>query len=415
MLAQQRLKLMVLAVVIVALLAAVTILTHNSFTRPYPSLNDFMSRWEGARSYWRDGLNPYSDEASLNIQVRIYGRAVEEGEDPGFFAYPFYTVFVVGPLVNTTYAWASAVWMVLLEACLVASVFLLINLFDWKPKPLVLGLLVLWSLFFYPSARGLLLGQPGHLVYLLEIVAIWALVKGRDDVAGVALAFSTIKPQMGFLIVPFLLLWGLRARRLRFLISFGAVFGGLMLASFLLQPTWLSDWITQIQRYPSYTALGSPVWIVMQQTLGLGDAGEWAVNLVFYALMLWAWFGVLVQQHHERFLWAVVVTLVVTHLVAPRTATPHYVIFMLPLVFFFRELVQRFRRQGSLYVSLILVALLVLPWLHFLLTVEGEFEHPTVYLPLPFAMVFLIWITRKLWWAKAPRPAETANTKTQHA
>ena len=415
MLAQQRFRLILLAVVVVALLAAVTILTHNSFTRPFPGLNDFMSRWEGARSYWQDDLNPYSDEASLNIQVRIYGRAVEAGEDPGFFAYPFYTVFMVWPVVNVSYAWASAVWMVLLEACLVASIFLLLSLFNWRPKPLVLGLLVLWSLLFYYSARGLLLGQPGHLVYLLEIIAVWALVKGHDEVVGAALALSTIKPQMGFLIVPFLLLWALRVRRWRFLIAFMGVFGGLMLASFLLQPTWLNDWITQIQRYPSYTALGSPVWIIMQNYLGLGSAGEWAVNLVFYGLMLWAWYGVLIERRSERFLWAVVVTLAVTHLVAPRTATPHYVVFILPLIFFFREISQRFRRRGSLYVALILLALLVLPWLHFLLTVDGEFEHPTVYLPLPFTMVILIWITRKLWWAKAPQPAETRTIDAQNA
>ena len=69
--------------------------------------------------------------------------------------------------------------------------------------------------------------------------------------------------------------------------------------------------------------------------------------------------------------------------------------------------------MGNLYVALLLLALLVLPWLHFLVTVEGEFEHPTVYLPLPFLMVILIWITRRLWWARAPRPAENLLTDIQ--
>src|SRR5690606_9276565 len=107
--------------------------------------------------------------------------------------------------------------------------------------------------------------------YFLEVLAIWALVKGRDEWAGLALALSTIKPQMGFLIVPFLLLWGLHAQRWRFVLWFAGVFGVLMVASFLLQPTWISDWITQIQQYPSYTALGSPVWIITDYMLGLGS------------------------------------------------------------------------------------------------------------------------------------------------
>jgi hypothetical protein len=388
---------MLIVLTVVALLAGMTVLTHNNFTAPYPGLNDFMSRWEGARSYWIDGLDPYGDAASLNIQNQIYGRPVQEGEDPGFFAYPFYTLFFVWPLVHTSYAWASAVWMVLLAACLVASVFLILNLFDWRPKPLVLGLLILWSLLFYFSARGLILGQPGLLVYFLEIAALWAIAKGHDRSAGVALAFSTLKPQMGFLIVPFLLLWGVRARRWRFVMAFTGVLGVLVVASFLMQPSWLGDWIAQIQRYPSYTALGSPVWIVTQYYLGLGSIGEWAVNLIFYGFMLWTWYGVLVQGRTDRWLWAAVVTLTVTHLVAPRTATPHYVVFMLPIIFYFREIVRANRRWGSVFVVLIIAALVFLPWMHFLLTVEGEFEHPTVYLPLPFAMVILLWLTRKLW------------------
>ena len=60
-----------------------------------------MSRWEGVRSYWRDGLNPYGEAASANIQQRIYGRMAADDEDPGYFAYPFYTVFVLLPLVFT--------------------------------------------------------------------------------------------------------------------------------------------------------------------------------------------------------------------------------------------------------------------------------------------------------------------------
>jgi hypothetical protein len=361
-----------------------------------------MSRWEGARSYFVDGLNPYGDEASLNIQERIYGRAVVEGEDPGYFAYPFYTVFLVLPVVYTTYAWASAVWMVALEACLIAALFILFDLFQWKPKPWLLGLLLLWTLIFYYPARGLILGQPGLLVYFLEILTIWALFRRMDRVAGFALAISTLKPQMGFLIVPFLLLWALRMRRWRFLLAFGGLFAALMVISFLLQPTWLSDWLAQVRIYSSYTALGSPVWIITEYYLHLGPVGEWVVNLVFYAFMLWAWFQVVIQGRHERWLWACAVTLAITHLVAPRTATPHYAAFILPLVFYFAEWTRRNRKQGSLWVALTLMVLTVIPWVHFVATVEGEFEHPTVYLPLPFIIVALLWFTRRQWWQRAP-------------
>jgi hypothetical protein len=393
---ESRSQKLVLLLVALVVFAVVVVGIHNIFTARYPGLNDFMSRWEGARSYWIDGLNPYGEQASLNIQTRIYGRAAVQGEDPGYFAYPFYTVFLVWPLVYLPYSWASAVWMALLAASLIGSLLLLLNLLRWQPGAPLLAALALWALFFYFSARGLILGQPGTLVVFLEILAIWGLARGQNRLAGAALALSTLKPQMGFLIVPFLLLWGWRARRRSFLAAFAAVFGAALLASFALLPSWLGDWLAQLSLYPSYTALGSPVWIVTQYYLGLGSVAEYAVTAALAGLMLWAWWGVLVGKKDTRLLWTLALTLTVTHLIAPRTATPHYVVFFLPLVFYFSRLARWW--WGGLWVALLLAALVLLPWLHFVATVTGEFEHPTLYLPLPFGILLLLWPTRRMWW-----------------
>lgn len=393
----------------------VTIGTYNTFTKPFPGHNDFLSRWEGARSYWVDGLNPYGDEASLNIQKAIYGRAVVEGEDPGFFAYPLYTAFLVYPIVQMDYSWASAIWMTLLEACLIGALLLSFSLFSWKPKPLMLGALLLWTLFMYFSARGLLLGQPGHVVYFLHVLALWALHKKNDTLAGVALTLSTIKPQMGFLLVPFLLLWGLRVKRWYFVGVFGVSFGLLMGLSFLLVPSWMSDWLAQIALYPTYTELGSPVWILGNYPWlgvdaitekwrvdgGFGDTIQLVINTFLAVFMLWTWFDVLLKRKTERFMWSVMITILVTHLIAPRTATPHYVVFIMPLVFYLRELTNVKIRHGNILAGLLLLVLFIVPWVHFLLTVEGEFEHPTVYLPIPFLMLGVLWYTRSMWWNRA--------------
>jgi hypothetical protein len=408
-------QILFLSFVLLLLIGFNVIGLHHFLTAPYPGHNDFMSRWEGARSFWVDGLNPYGEEASLNIQERIYGRAAQIDEDPGYFAYPFYTAFVVLPLVFTDYAWASAVWMVVLEACLIGACVLLINLFRWRPPPLLLALVLIWTLVDYFGSRGLLLGQPGLLVYFLEVLTIWGLWRGNaqgdartDILAGIALAVSTLKPQMGYLFVPFLLLWSIRYRRGRFMAAFIGTMGGLLGVSFLLQPSWLSDWLRQVNNYSSYTALGSPVWIVTQYYLGLGVIGEWALSVPLYGLMLWAWYSVLMQGKQERLLWVMVLTLTITHLVAPRTATPHYVVFTIPLLFYFRTLAHRDRRYGHLWVISILLLMTVLTWVHALTTVVNKFEHPTVYLPLPFTMLILLWLTRRLWWSFTPDAKDRA-------
>ena len=397
-----------IAAAIIMLLILNSVATYSLLTSRWPGHNDFMSRWEGARSYWQDGLNPYNAQASLQIQEAIYGRAALPSEDPGYFAYPFYTVFPLWPLVQVSYGWASAMWMVLLEAGLILALVLLLNHIQWRPAPLILGALILGSLLAYYPARGLLLGQPGLAVYVLEIVCLWALGQKRYGLAGAALALSTIKPQMGYLIVPFLLLWGLVTQHWRFVGFFTLTFGLLMGLSFLLMPSWFGDWLGQLSLYTGYTELGSPVWIVSHYPwLGIiPETGKWGIlggfggvieailTIGLYGFLLWSWFTAIIQKKHERFLWVVALTLTITHLVAPRTATPHYVVFTLPLIVWLKDIA----RKSTIFPLLIILLVIVLPWMHFMLTVTNKFEHPAVYVPVPFLTLALLWVTRRRWW-----------------
>ena len=97
-------------------------------------------------------------------------------------------------------------------------------------------------------------------------------------------------------------------------------------------------------------------------------------------------------------MWVLMVTLTITHLVVLRTATTHFVVFCIPLVFYLKLISQRDRRRGHLWVIGILLASLVITWTHFLLTVHDSLEHPTLFLPATFGMVILLWVTRKAWW-----------------
>ncbi|KAA3646436.1 MAG: DUF2029 domain-containing protein [Chloroflexi bacterium] len=414
------------SIVVLMLFVLNVIFTHNSLTAPYPGHNDFLSRWEAARSYWVDGLNPYGAEASQNIQQSIYGRTATDTEDPGFFAYPFYTVFLLLPLVFTNYAWASAIWMVLLEVCLIVSLILIINHFNWRPSLFLLGALMVWTVISYFPARGLILGQPGLLIYLLEVFAIWALAHKNDRWAGITLAVSTIKPQMGYLIVPFLMLWALRERRWNFFGSFVATFAVLIAASFALQPSWMTDWLAQVSIYTSYTQIGGPAWVIsnwlwmsINPRTGIwevvGGYGHWIELLIsgsLYAYLGWLWYQVLWLRKQERFMWTVVMTLTITHLVAPRTASPHFVVFIIPMLFYFRHLIQQYGEgRGTIYSLVVLAILFIQGWLHFLFTVEGEFEHPTIYLPIPILVFLLLILTRQLWWHdKLDRFRQITNT-----
>jgi hypothetical protein len=382
--------------ILLMLVVVNVIATHDILTEPHPGHNDFLTVWEAGRSFWRDGLDPYSDATTLNIQTRIYGRPAQGDEFPNYYAYPLYTLWLMLPLDFTNFAWASAIYMVASEVCFIVALLLLLDLFGWKPPPWLLAVLLLWSLLHYFAARGLILGQMSNVVYLMQVLVLWALARDRDRLAGVMLALSTMKPQMGFLLVPFLLLWGLQTRRVAFVATFVGVWIALMISSFVLQPDWMQGWTDQLREYPNYTEIGAPTNIIMQDYLGLGALGEWLANAALWGVMLWAWYSVLLGGHAERLDWTIVLTLTVTHLSALRTATPHFVIFTIPLVFYLRQIGRRRKRNG--WIALFLLATIIVFWGQFLLTVDDSFEHTSMYVVVPITVLVVLWITRRHWW-----------------
>jgi uncharacterized membrane protein len=136
----------------------------------------------------------------------MYGRPALPSEDKAAFAYPIYVVLVTWPLCLTAnFATVYAIAMTTLILCLVLSAILAREAVGWQPRGWLWIWCLVWIVMMYPNARTVLLGQPAGVVSVLLIGALAAMRRGRDVLAGVALALSTIKPQMAVLIVPWLL------------------------------------------------------------------------------------------------------------------------------------------------------------------------------------------------------------------
>ena len=167
-----------------------------------------------------------------------------------------------------------------------------------------------------------------------------SLQAGWESWAGVCLALTTAKPQMSFLFVPALLLWAVMQRRGRFLLSFAAAMGALLLASFAVYPSWLADAGRATASYFESQPFPPPVAL-----LGKAVAGEHegAVTLVLVVLLLaglaWSWW----RERHVQPLpvWSIGFTLVVTTLIAPRTSLVNQVMLLLPQTMVLRDLAAR--------------------------------------------------------------------------
>lgn len=387
-----------LVVVALMLLVATLTVANYRFSIASPGGNDFLGRWNAAQYWLVRGVNPYDTQVSQATQRLFYGRLADtkHGEETGDFIYPLPAMLFFGPFGLLPYTLARALWMTLLELCLPTLVLMGIRLARWKTSGPMLAALMLFSALWYHGLRAVIVGQFAVIEAVLITAALLAIQRKHDIVAGILLALSLSKPQMVVFLLPFILVWAVYGRRWALLggtLISSAVLTGLSLA---LIPNWPVLWLRQLVAYPGYAYLGPPVEILAQM---LPRGARW-VNLIASGLVLlgmgWAWiraFG----RGERTFLWTSQATLVVTNLVAFRTATTNYVVLLPALILILSVWQSRWGRKGAAAIYLCLLALLGGLWALFLATVVGNTESPAMYIPLPFLLLLgLLWVR---WWA----------------
>jgi hypothetical protein len=373
--------------------------TYWGLASRLPGANDFHVSWRATQAWLQEGLDPYGPATTRLIQIDHFGRPQPPGEPQYAFAYPFYTVLPIIPLTWLPYAWAEAIWLTGLQVAAVTLAVLALRNYGWWPAPLLVAGWILWFIALYPTTRALFLGQWSLPVAAFLAASLWALKKKQDGWAGFFLALTTGKPQVVFLTLPWLLWWTAWQRRWRVWLSFGGTLATLLATSLLLMPDWPIRFVQSLREYVDYTPVASPLqilanltWPDMAPTI---EATGILVLLGYVAFYAW--------KHREstgRALdWLTGLTLIVTCLIAVRTSTTNQIVLVLPLAFALRHLPVRHRYA---WIVLILSTLLVVPWLVFLMTVEGRAEQPITYLPLPF--LFTAWFILGRRQMEAARP-----------
>lgn len=390
---------------LVILFMILVVAVHELFTADAVGANDFYPRWRGAQLFWQESIDPYSDEATAVIQTDMYGRLANPDEDQVLFVYPFYVVFVLMPLtwLPVSYSWIQAIWLTVMIGSLITAVIITLRLLEWSMPPWLLALTLVWTILFYNSTRTIILGQFAALIFLWFAAALLMFKQERYGWAGILLALTTIKPQMTLFIIPALMLWALWQKKWRLIFGFGAAMLALLAASFLLLPSWLNSFIAQVNAYPGYTVTPSPMWIITQYYFSfLGKPGEIALTISLGLYMFYLWWKLLkIPAYTREMLLILGVTMIVNAVVLVRTATTNYIILYIPLLLCLQLVTERFRR-GKLYVALFYVFSLITMWVLFLSTIQGDFEHPIMYLPLPITLLILF-----IWGLQHDTPSKT--------
>lgn len=405
---KRNLQILLLIVLFIVLFVG-AIALHYQFVKQVPGGVDSIPRWVGTHAWVYEGISPYSEEVTNRSQRMVNGRLSLPGEDKLRFAYPFYVMFYYLPVIWLEYDLARAISMVVLELALVSLAIFSFRTYRWSPPPWLAALTIVWTVLFYHGTRTIILWQFAGISAGLIALSIWAIKERRDVLAGVALALASPKPQMVFLLLPLVGLWGLTTKRWKIPAAMTVTMSLLVGLSFLFLPSWLSEMQAQLNDYTNYTYIGSPINVLTTIVFPfLGAPVEWTINAILVIWLLWEWWRVRTSDS-GRFDWVMALTLLITNLVVVRTATTNYVMMLPALFYLFAAFVRARGRRANKWIALIELGLFVGLWALFAFTVEGSAETWPIYLPLPLGLLLALIVFRPKPTPTLPSPKYDAN------
>jgi hypothetical protein len=334
---------------------------------PRGNLSDLYPRWLGTRELLLHHRNPYTAEVTRDIQIGYYGRPLDanrpgDPKDQMGFAYPLYVIFLIAPTITFPFSSVRFVahWFFILLTAL--SVPLWLRATQWRVSPVSTATLVTLTLGTLPAVQGIKLEQLSLLVGGMVAVCVLLLVSNSLVLAGVLLAFATIKPQLVLFMVAWLLLWacGNYSARKRFFWSFGLTMTTLFAAAEFVLPGWLGRFVKAMAAYREYT--GRPVSILA--VLTTPAVGLFLSGLMLLVLAVVCWRARQACAGDPTFALVSALVLAVSVVVIPMTSLYNQIL-LLPAVLLLVRHARFLWRKDRLTRLLCVISgsLMVWPWL----------------------------------------------------
>jgi Glycosyltransferase family 87 len=298
---------------------------------PRGNLSDLYPRWLGARELLLHHRDPYSAEVTREIQAGYYGRVLDPARsgdpmDQQAFAYPAYVVFLLAPTIRLPFGSVQLVFYWALWLIMGASVLLWLRAQRWRPKTSTIAALTVLTLGSIPVIQAIKLQQLT--VVVAALLAVCAVLLGSRHFlsAGVVLAVSTIKPQLAWPFVAWLVLWALSDRRKRagLIWGFASTMAILLAGAEYVLPGWTGRFYAGIVAYEKYTDATSILAGLTTRAIGAGLA----VAIVAGTAVV-CWRLRRQSQDSAAFAFVLALLLAVTVVVSP-TASTYNQILLLP-------------------------------------------------------------------------------------
>ncbi len=254
------------------------------------------------------------------------------------FIYPPLLAILFAPAYNLLGATGmTVVWLLVSLSLLILSLLLLRRALPQPPQPFFTSFPVLLILSSYPVFAIFLLGQISMVALLGLALSYYYLRRGREGLAGLALALVLLK----FQLLPALLLVLLFKRRWRMLASFAAASGGFYLfAAIFIGFGWPLAYLNTLQAQNGWPNIilakpqlmqswyGLTFTLFANQTVAMVAFG--LLVLLTVGLLLWLWQRLPWQPEGVQWSLGWAATLVAALLITPYLHPHDLVVLALP-------------------------------------------------------------------------------------
>jgi hypothetical protein len=209
------------------------------------------------------------------------------------------------------------------------SVWLWLRALRWRLTPLVTVTVVVLTVGSFPAVQGIRLQQLSLLVAAMLAGSVACIAYGFFFCGGALLALATIKPQIAWLLVAWMLVWTIadwRSRR-RFLFGFGVVMALLLADAEIILPGWMRMFVAALREYHRYTQNQS----VLDQLVPWMFGGKVLALLATAISAFLLWKLRKAPADSEQFGRAIALLMALTVLVMPMYA-PYNQVLLLPAV-----------------------------------------------------------------------------------
>jgi hypothetical protein len=363
----------------------------------------FSVQWISLRSLVTAGNSPYSDLVTKEIQAVKQGEiSFAPGNAPRYTS-PLFSGVMIFPLAligNKTLA--HALWLTVQLMAIFMLLVLGIKVTTWTPAWYVFLLFLIFTIFSYHVVIPWMDGGLSIWAALFLVLGFLAINSDRNELAGIALGFSTIQPQMVILVVVFTLIWAATRRRKLLIFWFFITLIFLSILGLFLVPDWIIQYLRVLYKFQQNFPPGT-LRVLFKSTLpGLGTQLGWLVSAVSALILLIEW-RLALRKEFRWFLWTACLTMVISQWIGIPTIPGNFTGLILPLILIAALFIERWPRGGQWVAVLMAIGLFVWEWALLYFDLTGTQPKMQLNLIIPLPLILLIGLYWVRWWAFKPR------------